>query len=302
MKKPDHAALEAFLVVAREHSFTRAASKLNVSQSALSHAIRTLEENLGVRLLARTTRSVATTEAGERLFNAIGPKFEEIDADVLALGTLRARAAGTIRISCVEHAARTALWPRLEPFLRLNPEIQVEINIENGLVDIVAERFDAGIRHGDIVAKDMIALPIGRELRMAVVATPAYFEAHPQPKRPEELAHHRCINIRLPTRGNLYAWEFECRGKRVNVRVDGPVIVNSLDIRLRATLSGAGIAYLPQDIAAPYVAKGKLIQVLEEWCAPYSGYHLYYPSRRHPTPAFTALLEALRKNPVRAPD
>jgi DNA-binding transcriptional LysR family regulator len=295
MKKPDHATLEAFIAVARERSFTRAAAKLNVSQSALSHAIRTLEEKMGLRLLARTTRSVATTDAGERLFNAIAPKFEQIEADVLSLGALSEKTAGTIRISCAEHAAKSVVWPMLVSFLKQNPAITVELVIDNSLVDIVSERFDAGIRYGDIVARDMIAMRVGPDLRSAVVGAPAYFKSHPIPKHPSDLTGHACINTRLPTHGAIYAWEFEKRGKEVKVRVDGPVVLNRYELRILAALEGLGLAYVPEDTVADLIGKGKLLRVLEDWCAPYAGYHLYYPSRRHPTPAFTALLGAFRK-------
>ncbi len=295
MKTPDHAALLAFIAVARERSFTGAAAKLNVSQSALSHTIRALEEKMGLRLLARTTRSVATTEAGERLFNAIAPKFEQIEADVLSLGALREKASGTIRISCAEHAAKSVVWPKLVSFLKQNPAITVELVIDNNLVDIVSERFDAGIRYGDIVARDMIAIRVGPDLRSAVVGAPGYFKDHPIPKHPNDLTSHACINTRLPTRGAIYAWEFERRGKEVKVRVDGPVVLNRYEMRILAALESLGLAYVPEDTVTELLSKGKLVRVLEEWCAPYAGYQLYYPSRRHPTPAFAAMLSAFRK-------
>ncbi|MBG1232248.1 LysR family transcriptional regulator [Aestuariivirga litoralis] len=294
MKTPDYAALQAFMVVARERSFTRAAAQLGISQSSLSHTIRGLEERLGLRLLARTTRSVAPTAAGERLLGSLQPAFAQISAELQSLNALKDKPSGLIRISCGEHAARSALWPRIEKFLAQNPDVQVEITVDNGLIDIVTEKFDAGIRHGELVAKDMIALPLGPELRMLPAASPAYFKTYPKPKRPEDLTGHACINIRLPTLGNVYAWEFEKAGRSVNVKVEGPLLTNSVDIRLQAALSGLGIAYLPADVLATYIAKGKLIPVLEDWCPPYAGYHLYYPNRRQPTPAFAAFLAAIR--------
>jgi DNA-binding transcriptional LysR family regulator len=286
--------LLAFLAVARERSFTRAAAKLGVSQSALSHTIRGLEERLGLRLLARTTRNVAPTEAGERLLQNIGPKFEEIDAELDALSELREKPAGTIRITTAGHATDTILWPKLQKLLRKYPDIKVEIIIDYGLTDIVAGRYDAGIRLGEQVAKDMIAVRIGPDMRMAVVGAPSYFADHPIPKRPQELVEHNCINVRLPTYGGLYAWEFEKGGREVKVRVEGQLIFNGLSQRLTAALAGFGLAYLPEDIAAPHIAGKRLKRVLEDWCAPFPGYHLYYPSRRQSSPAFALIVEALR--------
>ena len=287
--------LLAFLAVARERSFTRAAAKLGVSQSALSHTIRGLEERLGLRLLTRTTRSVAPTEAGARLFRTVGPRFEEIDAELAALTELREKPAGTIRITTGEHAAEAILWPALAEFLPRYPDIKVELIVDYGLTDIVAERYDAGVRLGEQVAKDMIAVRIGPDFRMAVVGAPSYFERRSKPKQPQDLTAHDCINIRLPTYGGIYAWEFEKRGRELKVRVDGQWVFNSAALRLNAVLAGFGLAYLPDDQVRSHLGKGKLIRVLEDWCAPFPGYHLYYPSRRQPTPAFALLVDALRR-------
>jgi DNA-binding transcriptional LysR family regulator len=286
--------LLAFLVVARERSFTRAAAQLDVSQSALSHTIRGLEERLGLRLLTRTTRSVALTEAGERLMRTVAPKLEEIDAELAALTELRDKPAGTIRITAAEHSATTILWPALAKLLPRYPDIRVEVNVDYGLTDIVAERYDAGVRLGEQVAKDMIAVRIGPDFRMAVVGAPAYFAGHPKPIRPQDLTTHRCINIRLPTYGGIYAWEFEKRGRALRVRVEGQLVFNNMALRKNAVLAGMGLAYLPEDQVGPHLADGRLIQVLADWCPPFPGYHLYYPSRRQMAPAFAVLAEALR--------
>jgi DNA-binding transcriptional LysR family regulator len=286
--------LMAFLAVARERSFTRAAAQLGVSQSALSHTIRGLEERLGLRLLTRTTRSVAPTEAGERLLRTVGPKFEQIDSELSALTELREKPAGTIRITAGEHSAETILWPVLAKLLPLYPDIKVELAIDYGLTDIVAERYDAGVRLGEQVARDMIAVRIGPDFCMAVVGAPSYFERKPIPKKPQDLTAHDCINIRLPTYGGIYAWEFEKRGRELRVRVDGQLVFNNTALRLNAALEGHGLAYLPEDRVKPYLADGRLVRMLDDWCAPFPGYHLYYPNRRQPTPAFALLVEALR--------
>lgn len=286
--------LLAFFAVAKEASFTRAAAKLGVSQSALSHTIRGLEERLGLRLLTRTTRSVAPTEAGERLIRTIGPKLEEIDAELVAVTELREKPAGTIRITTGEHSAETIIWPALAKLLPRYPDIKAELVVDYGLVDIVAERYDAGVRLGEQVAKDMIAVRIGPDFRMVVVGAPSYFAKRPLPKRPQDLTTHDCINIRLPTMGGLYAWEFEKRGRALKVRVDGPLVFNNMSLRVNAVLHGLGLAYLPEDRVRGLIASGRLVQVLDDWCQPFSGYHLYYPSRRQPTSAFAALVEALR--------
>jgi DNA-binding transcriptional LysR family regulator len=282
--------LLAFLAVARERSFTRAAAQLGVSQSALSHTVRALEERLGLRLLTRTTRSVAPTEAGERLLRHVGPRFDEIDAELSALTALRETPAGTVRITTGEHSAQTILWPALAKLLRRYPDIKVDL----GLTDIVTERYDAGVRLGEQVDKDMIAVRIGPEMRMAVVGAPAYFAARGKPKQPQDLTEHNCINLRLPTYGGIYAWEFEKRGRAMKVRVDGQLVFNTGLLRMNAVLAGLGLAYLPEDLAKREIADGRLIRVLADWCAPFAGYHLYYPSRRQPTPAFAVLVEALR--------
>ena len=286
--------LTAFLAVAKERSFTRAAAQLGVSQSALSHTIRGLEERLGVRLLTRTTRSVAPTEAGERLVRTVGPRLEEIDAELAALTELREKPAGTIRITPGEHSAEAILWPALAKLLPRYPDIRVELSIDYGLTDIVAERYDAGVRLGEQVAKDMIAVRIGPDFRMAVVGAPSYFARRPRPKTPQELTAHDCINIRLPTYGGVYAWEFEKRGRGLKVRVEGQLVFNNTALRLKAALAGLGLAYLPDDQVEKHLADGRLIRVLADWCPPFSGYHLYYPSRRQPAPAFALLVEALR--------
>ena len=294
MAREDFSDLAAFVAVARERSFTRAAAKLAVSTSALSHAMRGLEERLGVRLLTRTTRSVAPTEAGERLLRTVGARFDEIDAELAALNELRERPAGTIRITAGEHAAVAILWPSVAKLLPGYPDIHVEIIVDYGLTDIVAERYDAGVRLGEQVAKDMIAVRIGPDMRMAVVGSPSYFERRPRPKTPQDLTAHDCINIRLPTRGNVYAWEFEKRGRELKARVEGQLVFNNIALRLNAVLGGFGLAYLPEDQVRPYLDDGRLIRVLEDWCQPFSGYHLYYPSRRQATPAFALLVDALR--------
>jgi DNA-binding transcriptional LysR family regulator len=286
--------LLAFLAVAKERSFTRAAAKLGVSPSALSHTMRGLEERLGLRLLSRTTRSVAPTEAGERLLRTVGPRFEEIDAELAALSELRQKPAGTIRITAGEHPAHAVLWPALAKLLPDYPDIKVEVIIDYGLTDIVAERYDAGIRLGEQVAKDMIAVRIGPDFCMAVVGAPSYFARRPIPKRPQDLTAHDCINIRLPTYGGIYAWEFEKRGRELKVRVEGQLVFNNIALRLDAALAGLGLTYLPEDQVETHLADGRLVRVLEDWCPPFSGYHLYYPSRRQRTPAFALLVDALR--------
>ncbi|RWQ22027.1 LysR family transcriptional regulator [Mesorhizobium sp.] len=286
--------LTAFLAVAREESFTRAAAKLGVSQSALSHTVRALEERLGVRLLTRTTRSVSPTEAGERLARTVGPRLDEIEAEIAALSALREKPAGTIRITAGEHAADAILWPALAKFLPDYPDIKVEIIVDYSLTDIVAERFDAGVRLGEQVARDMIAVRIGPDMRMAVVGSPAYFAKWPKPRTPQDLTTHNCINLRLPTYGGLYAWEFEKAGRELKVRVEGQLVFNTAALRMNAVLAGLGLAYLPEEQVTALLADGRLVRVLADWCAPFPGYHLYYPSRRQATPAFSLLVDALR--------
>lgn len=286
--------LLAFLAVAKDRSFTKAAAKLGVSPSALSHTIRGLESRLGLRLLTRTTRSVAPTEAGERLLQTVGPWFEEIEAELEALSELREKPAGNIRITAGEHAVHSVLWPKLVKFLPKHPDIKVEISVDNTLTDIVAMRYDAGVRFGEQVAKDMIAVRIGPDFRFAVVGLKSYFAKRSPPKRPQDLLGHSCINLRLPTHDNLYAWDFEKNGRELKVRVDGQLVFDNAFQLLEAALAGFGLAYVAEDLAEPHLAKGRLKRVLEDWCPAYSGYHLYYPSRRQPTPAFTLLVEALR--------
>jgi DNA-binding transcriptional LysR family regulator len=286
--------LMAFLTVARERSFTRAAAKLGMSQSSLSHIIRDLETRLGIRLLTRTTRSVSPTEAGERLLNSVGPRLEEVEAELSAVAELRDRPNGTIRITATDFATDAILMPKLDRFLRDYPEIKVEIITDYGLRDIVAERYDAGVRSGEQVAKDMIAVRIGPDMRMAVVGTPSYFKNRPEPRRPQDLIGHNCINLRLPTHGGLYAWEFEKGRREVRVRVDGQLTFNGTPQMLSAALSGFGLAYVPEELAQPHIAEKRLKRVLEDWCEPYSGYHLYYPTRRQPSAAFALLVDALR--------
>jgi DNA-binding transcriptional LysR family regulator len=286
--------LLAFVTVAREGSFTRAAAQLGVSQSALSHTIRGLETRLGIRLLTRTTRSVSPTEAGERLLMTVAPRFDEIQAEVAALSDLRDKPAGTIRISAAEHAATHVLWPKLAKFLPDYPDIKVEVTLEFGMVDIVANRYDAGVRLGDQVAKDMIAVRIAPDLRMAVVGTPAYFARHPAPQAPQDLTAHNCINLRLSTHGGLYAWEFEKDGQKLNVRVQGQLTFNSSGPMLRAALAGFGLACVPEDLVGEHVAAGRLLRVLEDWSPTFPGYHLYYVGRRS-SPALATLVAALRE-------
>lgn len=294
MQREQMAALTAFVMVAVERSFTKAAAKLGMSQSALSQIILRLEKHLGLRLLARTTRSVAPTEAGVRLLQTLLPALDALDASLAALSELREKPAGTIRINSVEHAAKAIIWPALSRLLRNYPDINVEIVLDYGLVDIVAGRFDAGVRLGEQVEQDMIAVRIAPDMQMAVVGAPEYFKQHPAPQLPQHLVRHGCSNLRLPTSGGLYAWEFEKAGRTLKVRVDGQLIFNTIDLVLEAALNGFGLAYLPIDQVERHVNDGRLISVLTDWCPRLPGYHLYYPSRRQPSPAFSLLVEALR--------
>ena len=287
--------LLSFMVVARERSFTRAAAQLGVSQSALSHAMRNLEARLDVRLLTRTTRSVAPTEAGDRLFQRLGPHLQEIEQALSALRDTRAHPSGNIRLTAGEHAASAVLWPTLKPFMLQYPDIHIEITVDNGLTDIVDGRFDAGIRLGEQVAKDMIAVRIAPDMRMAVVGSADYLARYGTPQTPYELDRHRCINMRLPTLGGLYAWEFEQEGREVRVRVDGQITLNSLPQRIDAATAGLGLAYVPEDSVAGALADGRLVRLLEAWTPSFTGYHLYYPSRRQHTAAFSLLVDALRR-------
>ena len=286
--------LLAFIVVARERSFTRAAAQLGVSQSALSHTVRRLEEKMGIRLLTRTTRGVSTTEAGERLYMNLGPHYEGIQTELSALYALNDKPAGTIRISTHDRPADTILWPKLSKLLPLYPELNIEISINYGLIDIVAERFDAGVRLGDQVAKDMIAVRLSPDVRMAVVGAPSYFKNRVIPQTPQELTGQNCIRLRLPTHGGIYAWEFEKGGQILHVQVQGQMIFNQSVHILNAALQGYGIAYLPEEQIKPYVDQGQLIQLLEPWCPTFPGYHLYFPSRRQSSPAFSLVVDTLR--------
>ena len=286
--------LMAFIAVAQESSFTRAAVRLGVSQPALSKTIRTLEERLGLRLLSRTTRSVAPTEAGERLLRSIEPHFAGIEGSLSALTELRDKPSGIVRITATQHAADTVMWPRLSKVMLNYPDITVELVSDEGLANIVSERFDAGVRVGEYVEKDMIAVRIGPAMRQAIVASPGYFKERPAPNHPEELTGHRCINLRRVTRGGYFPWEFEKRGREINVRVEGQLAVSSLELARRAALDGLGVAYLPDDMVQDDLTKKRLVRVLEDWCEPFPGYHLYYPSSRQHAPAFVVVLEALR--------
>lgn len=286
--------LLAFLAVAREQSFTRAAARLGVSPSALSHTMRNLEQRLGVRLLARTTRNVAPTEAGERLMASVGPLFEQINTELEKIGELRDKPAGTIKITCSDDAAEQLLRPVLPAFFREYPEVNVEIVIDYGFTNIVEQRFDAGIRLGESVSRDMIAVRLGPDWRLAVVAAPAYFEEHPEPQHPQELTAHQCINIRHSVGGSVYAWEFEKAGRSLTVKVSGQLTANSNIHILNATLDGVGLAYIPDFMARPYLESGQLKEVLADWCPYFPGFHLYYPNRRNTSPAFTAFVNAVR--------
>lgn len=286
--------LAIFAAVAQERSFTRAAARLGMSQPALSRAMRQLEERLGVRLLARTTRSVSPTEAGEHLLRVIAPRFEEIDSELALLSEFRDKPAGKLRITAGEHSAFTVLHPVLAKLLPYHPDLSIEIIVDYGFTDIVAEGFDAGVRLGQEVGKDMIAMRIGPDMRMAVVGSPAYFTRYPKPVIPNDLMAHNCITLRMPTHGGLYVWEFEKDGQELKVRVEGQLVFNNIAMRLEAALQGLGLAYMPENLVLEHVAQGRLVHVLKDWCEPFSGYHLYYPSRRQSSPAFTLLREALR--------
>ncbi|MBE3024407.1 LysR family transcriptional regulator [Janthinobacterium sp. BJB1] len=284
----------AFVAVARAGSFTRAAATLGVSQSALSQTVRALEERLGLRLLVRTTRSVSPTDAGEQLLRTVAPRFDEIEAELALLSERRDKPAGNIRISAGEHAALTILQPAIARLLPDYPDINIEVVVDNGMTDIVAARCDAGVRLGEQVARDMIAMPIGPDFRMAIVGSPAYFGRHAPPATPQDLMAHNCINMRLPTLGGLYAWEFAKDGQELKVRVEGQLTVNNMAMRLHGALDGLGLACMAEDFVLPCLADGRLVRVLDDWCPAYAGYQLYYPSRRHPSPAFTVLLDTLR--------
>ena len=294
MQRADLGDLSAFVVVAEEQSFTRAAARMGTSQSALSQTVRRLEARLGVRLLTRTTRSVSPTEAGERLLEGLRPAFDQIESQVSALGELREKPSGTVRITAGQHAARAVLMPAMERLLPNFPDVSVELSVDAGLRDIVADRFDAGVRLGEQVAKDMIAVRIGPDLRMAVVGAPGYLERHGRPETPRDLTTHNCINIRFPTLGSLYVWQFEKDGRELHVRVDGQFVLNDAPLMVQAACAGNGLAYLLEGEVEPHLADGRLVRVLDDWTPPFTGYHLYYPSRRQPSPAFSLVAEALR--------
>ena len=286
--------LQAFLAVAREQSFTKAAARLGITPSALSHAIKGLEARLGVRLLARTTRNVAPTEAGERLMRSIGPHFDQIEAEVQALGELRDKPAGTVRLTCTDDAIVTIFRPMLAGFLERYPDISVEISVDYGFTNIVEQRIDAGVRLGEALSKDMIAVRIGPDWRFAVVGSPAYFEGRSVPVVPQDLTNHRAVNLRLTTGGGIYAWEFGKEGRLINVRVEGQLVFNNIMPVLNSALDGLGLAYIPLELARPYLEDGRLVEVLADWCPFFQGYHLFYPNRRQASPAFAALVDALR--------
>jgi DNA-binding transcriptional LysR family regulator len=294
MEGEDFGDLIAFITIAREGSFTRAAAKLGVSQPALSHRIRAMEERLGLRLLTRTTRSVSPTDAGQRLMTKVGPYLEQIEAEMASLDELRDKPAGTVRITSLDHAADTILLPKLARLLPDYPDVNVEIDTDYQLVDIVEQRYDAGVRLGEQVEKDMIAVRIGPDMRMAVVASPSYFSGRPPPASPQDLTSHTCINVRLPTHGGLYVWDFEKDGRSLNVRVEGQLVVNGLNQVVKAALEGLGLAYTLEDLVQEHLASGRLVRVLEDWCPPFAGYHLYYPSRRQASSAFALVVNALR--------
>ena len=286
--------LQAFLVVAQEQSFTKAAAKLRVTPSALSHTIRTLEERLGVRLLARTTRNVSPTEAGEKLMRSIGPLFDQITEEIEALGELRDKPKGTIRITCTDDQIELCLRSKLSTFVKEYPEIMLELYVDYGFTNVVEARFDAGIRLGEAISKDMIAVRIGPDWRLIVVGSPAYFEKNPAPETPHQLAEHTCVNIRHRPTGSIYAWEFEKDGRAFTMKVEGQLVFNSIMHVLNTALDGIGLAYVPEELAAPYLADGRLQSVLVEWSPYFQGYHLYYPNRRQTSPAFSAFVEAFK--------
>lgn len=286
--------LQAFLAVAREQSFTKAAAKLRVTPSALSHTIRGLEERLGIRLLARTTRNVSPTEAGERLMQSIAPLFEQIQEEVEALSELRDKPKGTIRITCTDDQIELCLRPKLSKFLQEYPDITLELYVDYGFTNVVEARFDAGIRLGEAISKDMIAVRIGPDWRLIVVGSPAYLAQHPQPETPHQLTEHRCINIRHRPNGSIYAWEFEQDGREFSIKLDGQIVFNSIMHVLNSAIDGIGLAYVPEELAAPYLADGRLVSLLTDWSPYFQGYHLYYPNRRQTSPAFAAFVEAFK--------
>ncbi|MDX8540951.1 LysR family transcriptional regulator [Mesorhizobium abyssinicae] len=294
MRRNDLGDLNVFLAIAEERSFTRAAARLGQSQSSLSQTVRRLEERLGMRLLTRTTRSVAPTQAGAQLIETLKPALADVEARLATLSELRDTPSGLVRVTAELHAAQTVLWPAVSRLMYAYPDVQVEISVDASFTDIVADQFDAGIRMGEQVAKDMIAVRIGPDLRMVVVGSPSYLAKHGTPHTPHDLIQHRCMNLRLPTAGGLYAWEFQKDGRELHVRVEGPLILNDERLAITAALAGHGLAMVTEDSTAQAVADGALIRVLDDWCRTFQGYHLYYPDRRHPSPAFAALLKELR--------
>ena len=294
MAKENLNSLVSFVTVAREKSFTKAAAKLGVSQSALSQTIRSLEERLDLKLLARTSRMVSTTDHGNHLLNTVGPHLDQIESELDAISELKDVPAGNFRITATERVAETVLWPAIEKLTRHYPDIGFEVTIDYGLTDIVLDRYDAGVRLGEDVAKDMIAVPIGPEMRMAVVGSPSYFEKYGRPKKPQDLIKYNCINMRMQSLNGISAWEFERNGRALKVRVDGKLVFNTPFLRIKAALSGLGLCYIPEDHVSEYIEKGKLIRVLESWCPPFPGYHLYYPSRRQNSLAFKLLIDEIR--------
>ena len=298
MDRKDLSEMLWFMAVAEERSFTKAAVRLGTSQSTLSLTIRQLEERLGFRLLTRTTRSVAPTEAGERLLRSLAPRISEIESEVDSLMAFRDKPSGTIRISLSDHAFYSVVWPKLKPVLKHYPEISVELNLDNGFRNIVEERFDAGVRLGESVDKDMIAVRIGPDWRLVAVASPDYLTRHPAPETPQDLVHHQCINYRQRTDAGRYAWEFAKDGRDMRVRVNGPLIFNTSFAMIDAVLSGYGIGYLAEDIVEEHVAAGRLVQVLDDWSPEFAGYYLYYPTRRQNSAAFTVIVNALRDSRI----
>lgn len=285
--------LQAFLAVAREQSFSKAAVKLGLTRSALSHSVKGLEDRLGVRLLTRTTRNVAPTDAGERLLRSVGPHFEQIEAELSAIGEFRDKPAGTVRITCTDDAIVTIFQPMLPDFLARFPDINVELIVDYGFTNIVEQRIDAGVRLGEALSKDMIGVRIGPDWRFAVVGSPAYFERRTPPDTPQDLTNHVAVNLRLTSAGSIYAWEFEKHGRKLNVRVDGQLAYNNIMPVLEGAVAGMGLAYVPLDLVRPYIADGRLIEVLGDWCPNFQGYHLFYPHRRQSSPALAALVDAL---------
>ena len=294
MQRETMSDLVAFLAVARERSFTRAAAKLGVSPSALSHTIRKLEERLGVRLLTRTSRSVSTTEPGERLLERVGPHFDQVADELDGLMDLRDTPSGTLRITTGDQPAESILMPAVTKLLKLYPDLTIEMIVDNGFVDIVNERFDAGVRLGETLAQDMIAVRIGPDLRMAVAASPDYLDTHGRPDTPDDLGNHNCINLKHQAKGGISVWDLEKDGRVVNVRVEGQMVVNDISLVRQAAVDGLGLCYLPRDYLELQIETDELVPVMEDWCPPFPGYHLYYPSRRQQSPALSAFVAAVR--------